>query len=180
MIGVTNKTSETIEAPIDVAQFDLSNIDDIQLQILQHSVNSPFVLDELSMSPYGDCLGSVEENRGRIPNNCYSQNGLAIKTYQSDVFNGWLHTETIAGANAINDVTSVDVSDGKLDINNLIFSKKLFNMLNRISSAGGSFEDWNDAVYGVNTALKSKQNPTITSAYILVLLLSTLLFTTKI
>ena len=67
-----------------------SYIDDVQLQILQHSVNSPFVLDEQSLSPYGDCLGSVEGNRGRIPNNCYSQNGLAIKTYQSDVFNGGL------------------------------------------------------------------------------------------
>ena len=108
--GVTQKTTETLSTPIDIAQFDLSNIDDVQLQILQHSVNSPFVLDENSLSPYGDCLGSLEGGRGRIPNNCYSQNGLAIKTYQSDVFNGWLHTETIAGANAINDVTSETIS----------------------------------------------------------------------
>ena len=55
MKGVTQKKTETLSTPIDIAQFDISNIDDIQLNILQHSVNSPYVLNENSLSPYGDC-----------------------------------------------------------------------------------------------------------------------------
>ena len=50
--------------------------------------------------------------------------GLALKTYQSDIFNNWIDTEWIDGENGINAITAVDVSDGKLELDTLILAKK--------------------------------------------------------
>ena len=69
----------------------------------------------------------------------YSSNpqmGLAVKTYQSDIFNNWINTEWIDGENGINAITAVDVSDGKLELDTLILAKKVYNMLNRIAISG--------------------------------------------
>ena len=81
----------------------------------------------------------------------YSQQGLGIKTYLSDMFNNWLSTEWIEGTNGIAELTAVDVSDGTLKIDALILKRKMFDMLNRVAVSGGSYNDWQEAVYGVRT-----------------------------
>ena len=47
--------------------------------------------------------------------------GLCLKTHQSDLFNNWVNKEWVEGDNGINAVTDVDVSEGKLNLDALIF-----------------------------------------------------------
>lgn len=156
LIGVSVNEGTTTSDAINISQFPLSNIDDMRLQVLQHSRNSPFMIKQSSLAPYGDCVGQVNGNRGLIPNNNFTMNGLAIKTYQSDLFNNWLSTEWVTGANAIAELTSVDVSTGALSMDSLNFAKKLFKMLNRVAVSGGSYEDWMEAVNGQSVARRTE------------------------
>lgn len=89
----------------------------------------------------------------------YSTNpqiGLAVKTYQSDIFNNWINTEWIDGENGINAITAVDVSDGKLELDTLILAKKVYNMLNRIAISGGTYNDWIETVYTTDYVSRSE------------------------
>lgn len=84
------------------------------------------------------------------------QVGLALKTYQSDIFNNWINTEWIDGENGINAITAVDVSDGKLELDTLILAKKVYNMLNRIAISGGTYNDWIETVYTTDYVSRSE------------------------
>ena len=84
------------------------------------------------------------------------QVGLALKTYQSDIFNNWIDTEWIDGENGINAITAVDVSDGKLELDTLILAKKVYNMLNRIAISGGTYNDWIETVYTTDYVSRSE------------------------
>ena len=86
----------------------------------------------------------------------YPQVGLAIKTYQSDIFNNWINTEWIDGENGINAITAVDVSEGKLELDTLILAKKVYNMLNRIAISGGTYNDWIETVYTTDYVSRSE------------------------
>ena len=93
---------------------------------------------------------------GREFYSSYPQVGLAIKTYQSDIFNNWINTEWIDGENGINAITAVDVSDGKLELDTLILAKKVYNMLNRIAISGGTYNDWIETVYTTDYVSRSE------------------------
>lgn len=93
---------------------------------------------------------------GREFYSAYPQTGLAIKTYQSDIFNNWINTEWIDGENGINAITAVDVSDGKLELDTLILAKKVYNMLNRIAISGGTYNDWIETVYTTDYVSRSE------------------------
>ena len=82
--------------------------------------------------------------------------GLAVKTYQSDIFNNWINTEWIDGENGINQITAVDVSNGKLELDTLILAKKVYNMLNRIAISGGTYNDWIETVYTTDYISRSE------------------------
>lgn len=147
--GVAADVTEVAE--MTPTEFPLSNIDQMREEILATKKTTEFIFPTAGMgsyAPYDFMNKIIAGKRGYS----YSQAGLALKTYLSDRFNNWLSTEWIDGAtNGINEITSVDVSDGKLSMDELILSKKLFNMLNRIAISGGSYNDWQEAVYGVNT-----------------------------
>lgn len=76
--------------------------------------------------------------------------GLALKTYQSDLFNNWVNTEWIEGENGINAITAIDTSDGNFTLDTLNLSKKVYDMLNRIAISGGTYQDWVETVYTSN------------------------------
>ena len=67
------------------------------------------------------------------------QYGLCIKTYNSDLFQNWINTEWVEGVKGINEISAVDVSDGKLSMDALNLSQKVYNMLNRIVVSGGTY-----------------------------------------
>lgn len=50
--------------------------------------------------------------------------GLAVKTYDSDVFQNWVNTELIEGAQGINEASSVAIVDNKLSMDALNLAQK--------------------------------------------------------
>lgn len=137
-----------------ISTFPLKNLDDMREDILADIKNTnAFTITRARQTPYGDNLKTIIE--GGLPSTNTDQHirsympmqGLALKTYQSDLFNNWISTEWIDGENGISAITSIDVSKGLLSLDTLNLSKKVYNMLNRISISGGTYYDWIEAVY---------------------------------
>lgn len=150
----------TIIKGIQLTEFPLDNIDLMRTQILQNPTGTQFIIDYTTQEPYN--LGLKKGNLPETDFGAYSklstQEGLGIKTYQSDLFNNWIQTEWIDGDNGINAVTAIDTTEGSFTIDTLNLSNKVYNMLNRIALSGGSYDDWLDAVYSHDRA-KSIENP---------------------
>jgi hypothetical protein len=148
------------EGQPQLTEFPLDNIDDMRMDILEAVRDTTaFTITGASASPYG--LGLKEETVSPGVYKYYktaSQEGLGIKTYQSDLFNNWISTEWIDGSNGINEVTAVSTSGDEFTIDSLNLANKVYNMLNRIAISGGSYDDWLDAVYTHERA-KSCENP---------------------
>ena len=135
--------------------FPLSNIDDMRESILVATTQPyAYLIDSSTPAPYGPPLDY--SNNGHSLTS--TQEGLGIKTYQSDLFNNWISTEWIEGNNGINQITAVDTSSGEFTINTLQLSNKVYEMLNRIAISGGSYDDWLNAVYTHERA-RSQENP---------------------
>ncbi len=131
-----------------VKMFPLENIDTMKKNILKHlQEGEPYVLKKDAIEPYN----AVNKETIWGMNGCiHPMQGLGLKTYQSDIFNNWISTEWIDGENGISAVTAIDVSDGKLNLDALNLSQKVYNMLNRVAVSGGSVRDWVRAVYDVD------------------------------
>ena len=139
--------------------FDLSLIDDMRKAILQDTGNSSaFIIDNTSSAPYSWPFQAVSGLPGVNFTAQYSQEGLAIKTYQSDLFNNWISTEWIDGTNGVNEISAVSTAGDSFTIDALNLANKVYNMLNRIAISGGSYDDWLDAVYTHERA-KSTESP---------------------
>lgn len=150
-----NKAVLITRNSIAMTSFPLANIDKMREEILAAPKTTPFLLGNSVAGGAYPYLASynpvdVEESDPKGIESWYSQVGLGIKTYLSDRFNNWLSTEWIDGVGGINEITAVDVSDGKLRMDALILSKKVFRMLNRIAISGGTYDDWQEAAYGVS------------------------------
>jgi hypothetical protein len=151
-IGKTIAPQNTRLAPGAIKQitkietFELNDIDEMREKILRAPLTAPFVInkDEV-LKPYGAIINY--DSKTYENNMKWNLNGLALKTYNSDIFNNWLKTEFIEGENGINDITAVDTSSGSFNIDTLILAEKVYNMLNRIAISGGTYEDWVQAVY---------------------------------
>lgn len=144
------------EAPV-VTAFPLANIDTMRKNLLADVNNAgAYLVSDASISPYGLSMGKI----GTTPNYYAQKNqeGLALKTYQSDLFNNWISTEWIDGANGINEITKVSTTGDEFTIDALNLANKVYNMLNRIAISGGSYDDWLDATYTQERA-KSVESP---------------------
>lgn len=159
--GTVLNTLPVGEGQPQLTEFKLDNIDDMRMDILEAVRDTTaFVVDKDSESPYGLGLGYTG-GLGAGTAKFYklaSQEGLGIKTYQSDLFNNWISTEWIDGSNGINEVTAVSTAGDEFTIDSLNLANKVYNMLNRIAISGGSYDDWLDAVYTHERA-KSCENP---------------------
>ena len=138
------------ESPINLKKFELKNIDKMRDNLIKWRYEGTAfnITKDSDLEPYnsiGKSSGFPLENR--VYARQYSQHMLAVKTYQSDLFNNWLNTEWIDGETGINELTKVNVEDG-LKINDLILHKKLYDMLNAIAISGGSYDNWLIGVYG--------------------------------
>lgn len=139
-----------------LTSFPLKNIDDMREYILTHTMQStPFYINSGTIAPYGLPL---QQGTSGLYSKESTQEGLLIKTYQSDLFNNWVQTDWIDGTNGINSITAVDTSSGEFTLDTLQLSKKVYDMLNRIAISGGSYDDWLDAVY-THERTRSQENP---------------------
>lgn len=155
---------------IHLESFQLSAIDDLRERILATPSQEEFLFPESQsdavrypfLAPLFDRLDTADGSAiyGRSTSQC----GLGVRTYLSDRFNNWLNTEWIDGTNGINEITSVDVTSGLLSMDALILQKKVYDMLNRIAVSGGSYRDWQEAVFGVRVS-RAAESPIYVGGY---------------
>lgn len=141
-VEFVNKVSQ--DQKINVKTFDLTEIDTMRMEILGDA-GGQFIIDKTSREPYAATLKINPINLW--PSAQYVQQGLGLKTYQSDIFNNWLSTEWIDGEDGINKITAISTTDDYFTLDSLNLSKKVYDMLNRIAVSGGSYNDWMNAVY---------------------------------
>ena len=156
--GIGYQMSESITNRIKIQDFAIENIDEARMKILAATgLNNTVNLNAWNMEPYKTLCEKDPLNQ-----NCnrYVMNGLALKTYQSDLLNNWLKTEYLTNGTGtgINDITAIDVSSGSFTIDALNLANKVYNMLNRIAVSGGTYEDYIEAVYDTD-ALKRAETP---------------------
>ena len=133
--------SKPVTSKPTVKTFDLDNIDRMRKDILAFSSETDsFIVNSFGYEPYGK-IGAIENG---VPLDLVSQQGLALKTYQSDLFNNWLDTTWI---NSISSRSAVQISGGAFTMDQLNLAQKVYNILNRIAVSGGTYDDWIDAVW---------------------------------
>ena len=88
------------------------------------------------------------------------QFGLALRTYNSDLYQNWINTEWIDGIDGINEASAVDVSNGTLSMDALNLSQKVYNFLNRIAVSGGTYREWLETVYTSGNYMERCETPT--------------------
>lgn len=126
----------------------LENIDKMRDLILQYPGNTQFnITSQASNAPKPYISFRLRKPANNKLNTTDPQYGLCLKTYNSDLFQNWINTEWIEGIQGVNEISAVDVSDGKLSMDALNLSQKVYNMLNRIVVSGGTYRDWLETVY---------------------------------
>ena len=158
-IAVTTTNTNWTTDGINLTSFPLENIDLMRETLLKEcEIGQTYFVNDfkngsLMQQPYA---AACEFNtQYRIGAQSQPMCGLVVKTYQSDLFNNWIKTETIDGANGIKDVTRVDTTNG-LELDALNLAQKVYNMLNRIAVSGGTYEDWQEAVYTQSNIRKAE------------------------
>lgn len=136
----------------------LENLDTIRDKILLTPGDVEFDISNESMSipPFTDFAKRTSQKDLNTTN---PQFGLCLKTYNSDVYQNWINTEWIEGSNGINEASAVDVSDGKLSMDALNLSQKVYNFLNRIAVSGGTYKDWLETVYTGGNYMERCETP---------------------
>ena len=139
----------------------LENIDKMRDAILAKPGNTAFNVvgtTEPNIEPYSS-FGKRKPVNNKL-NTTDPQYGLCLKTYNSDLFQNWINTEWIEGVQGVNEISAVDVSDGKLSMDALNLSQKVYNMLNRIVVSGGTYRDWLETVYTGSNYFERCETPT--------------------
>lgn len=139
--------------------FPLEEFDTLRDEILAKKGNQAFLLGDGSSSTQ---IAQVFNERGdnQKLKTTRPQYGLLVKTYNSDLYQNWINTDWIDGANGINEISSVDVSEGKLTMDALNLAQKVYNMLNRIAVSGGTYRDWLETVYASGQYIERCETPT--------------------
>lgn len=140
-----------------VRMFPLEDIDKMRMKILSETNNpAPLIIDkDEELQPYNLVLQQGNEFGYSKQS---TQEGLGLKTYQSDLFNNWISTEWIDGNDGINAITAVSTTGDSFTLDSLMLSRKVYDMLNRIAMSGGSYDDWLSAVY-THDRVRSIENP---------------------
>ena len=119
--------------------FPLTNIDSIKESILSQTDGTALNVGG-TVTPYT----WFTQGNGNIYSMQYSQEGLAVKTYQSDVFNNWLQT---SWQTQIQSQSAVSTASSQFTIDSLNLAYKIYNLLNRIATSGGSYTNYIEAVF---------------------------------
>lgn len=146
-------TQTDLKTEINLTGFPLENIDKMRERILAAATDtSPFNVTDQNLAPYNLIFDQVSNWRAIMG----SQEGLFLKTYNSDLFNNWLNTEWIDGPGGISEITSIDTTAGSFTMDALLIQRKVYDMLNNVAVSGGTLGDWQMAVYDVERFGKSE------------------------
>lgn len=156
----TKETANHIKT--ELGQYDLKVLDQIRDVVLHKKGNETLILagSELNESNNGS-TELVNFFNDVINSQANRLGGMLLKTYDSDIFNNWVKTDWIDGAGGITEITSIDITanDGKLTMDALNLQQKVYNMLNRIAVAGGTYRDWLETVYTAGKYLDRPETP---------------------
>lgn len=142
-----NNITPTQKAP-NVGLFPLTRIDEMRNNILSSpSEVAAYLVNDADIEPYK----WVYAQPNGLPNILNSQEGLALKTYQSDLHNNWLQTTYV---DTINQTSAVSTAGGSFTMDTLNLAKKVYNLLNRVLVSGGTYTDWIESVYTLDTLRK--------------------------
>ena len=155
---VENEAENLLDTEPQIKTGPLENIDKMRKQIMRSVDDAePFTIGidwainpATTLEPYSLLYPSVfdEETGKSIYSIQSSQEGLALKTYLSDVNNNWLDKEWIDGDNGVNAITAIQVDEeGKFSLDQLNLQSKMYKMLNAIAVSDGSFRAWQLANY---------------------------------
>lgn len=156
----TRETTKFIKT--ELGQYDLKVLDQIRDVILHKKGNETLIITSSSVGEKEN--GSTELSKfvdDIIKSQSNKLGGMLLKTYDSDIFNNWVKTDWIDGAGGITEITSIDITanDGKLTMDALNLQQKVYNMLNRIAVAGGTYRDWLETVYTAGKYLDRPETP---------------------
>lgn len=150
LVKITNNNQNGIK----LESAPLENLDKIRDEILATPGNQVFNINESKVGvPFSDVFGGDDWKTQ------YPQYQLAVKTYDSDIYQNWVNTDWIDGSNGINEITAVNVADGKLTMDALNLAQKVYNMLNRIAISGGTYRDWLETVYTTGQYIERPETP---------------------
>lgn len=133
----------------NVRFFPLTKLDALRMDILRHdNANGAFVLNEQSREPISYLFREYSPSQNvTIYSKQVNQEGLALKTYQADIYNTWLNSEWIDGQGGVNEMSAISTASGQITIDEINLASKIYNMLNRIMMSGGTYENWMDVTY---------------------------------
>lgn len=126
-------------------KWKLESLDILRDHILQTPGNITCILTTKKDIPL--LQDFAQRNRDNTLKTTTPQYGLCLKTYNSDIYQNWINAEWIEGVQGVNEISAVDVSDGRLSMDALNLAQKVYNMLNRIVVSGGTYRDWLETVY---------------------------------
>lgn len=138
---------------IGIGYFDIKQLDEMREAVLEKvKIGQHIQIGEDDTLPeFLKLLTRVSDDGfeydgwgGPTPATAYSQNGLVLKSYLSDIFNNWIKSEWI---DEINKKTKVDTTDG-FTMDALAMARKAWTYLNRTVVSGGTYQDWEEAVTG--------------------------------
>ena len=159
-ISTTKKTAQFIKT--ELAQYDLKGLDQIRDVILHKKGNETLTLAGAELNENNNGSEDLKIFFDQLINSQANKlGGMLLKTYDSDIFNNWIKTDWIDGAGGITEITSIDITanDGKLTMDALNLQQKVYNMLNRIAVAGGTYRDWLETVYTAGKYLDRPETP---------------------
>ena len=132
-----------------VVTFPISEIDDMREYIMTQTASAgAVIINTPNLAPFKYVLGATADR----PHMMSTQEGLAVKTYQSDIFNNWMNTDWLDGTGGINEITSISTAAGSFTVDAFILSKKMYDMLNRVAASDGTYNSWMSVNYDVDRA----------------------------
>ena len=150
--GVIIYSFEEIDQTTTLPQmypFPLTDVNEIKMDILADvKSTTPFRISTLTtVEPYNTILKPVS-NKYPLTS---SQEGLLVKTYQSDLFNNWLNTAAI---NNINNRATISTTSGGVTMEAFLLMEKLYNYLDRVQLAGNTVDDWEEINWGKSSSTR--------------------------
>lgn len=145
-----------------LGQYDLKLLDQIRDVILHKKGNETLILHGTNLNESNNGSAELQSMfNDLVSAQSKKLGGMLLKTYDSDIFNNWVKTDWIDGAGGITEITSIDITanDGKLTMDALNLQQKIYNMLNRVAVAGGTYRDWLETVYTAGKYLDRPETP---------------------
>lgn len=156
----TKETAKFIKTQL--GQYDLKLLDQIKDVILHKKGNETLILSGTYLDASNNGSTELKNMFDELKlSQANKLGGMLLKTYDSDIFNNWVKTDWIDGVGGITEITSIDITanDGKLTMDALNLQQKVYNMLNRIAVAGGTYRDWLETVYTAGKYLDRPETP---------------------